>query len=61
MGIGPGLEDRKFRLTLCTIRCAELGALSATTPWKSAAATNSAKVKVARTPVRENIASGRLR
>ena len=60
MGIGPGLEDRKFRLTLCTIRCAELGALSATTPWKSAAATNSAKV-VARTADRENIASGRLR
>ena len=60
MGIGPGLEDRKFRLTLCTIRCAELGALSATTPWKSAAATNSA-TKVARTAVRENIASGRLR
>lgn len=59
MGIGPGLEDRKFRLTLCTIRCAELGALSATTPWKSAAATNSAKV--ARTAVRENIASGRMR
>ena len=55
------MEDRSFRLTLCTMRCAEVGALSATTPWKSAAATNSAKVKVARTPVRENIASGRMR